>query len=567
MSLIQQKLKDATKIVKNTVLNVPELEQKVKEATSNDPWGPHGTLLQQLAQTSSHYSDLQLIMTTLWKRMADIKYWRHVYKSLVVLEYLIKSGSERCIGEARDSIDQIKSLRDFKFIDENGKDQGINVREKSKMLVELLNSEEKLREEREKARKTRDKYQGISSEGHGSYGGSHSSYGGDSYDKDSRYDADRDRDRDRDREREKEKEKDRDNEYGRKNSNEYGRKNSNEYERDSESREKEYTRSERDTSKDSSRPASQKFDTPTKSRSIRTPSGGNAADLKAPPKSNSQLIDILSDPNPPAASGADGFGNFATGFSQTGSATGFPPNFGSQGSFASGFPPQQNNTFPPSSGFPPSTGFGSQAGSNDAFNPRTGGFSSDPFGPSDTSSGFADFEKASFDNNGEFTEFEQASQDTENGEPKKDDPWQKTQLFDLDSLNPAKQQATEVASTQEKKPQKTMNELLQKNKKGMPQQKSLPVGRGGPTMGSAPTFTPTPTYSVAPGYPGAAPGGYPGVAPGGYPGAAPGGYPPGVVPGVNYPPGSVVYPPGYAVSGAYPGQPGVIYPGQPYRYN
>ena len=39
---------------KNTVLQVPEIEKKVKEATSNDPWGPTGTQMRELAQATHH---------------------------------------------------------------------------------------------------------------------------------------------------------------------------------------------------------------------------------------------------------------------------------------------------------------------------------------------------------------------------------------------------------------------------------------------------------------------------------------------------------------------------------
>jgi len=36
------------------------------------------------------------IMPMIWKRLSDNgKNWRHVYKSLVLLEYLIKTGSEK----------------------------------------------------------------------------------------------------------------------------------------------------------------------------------------------------------------------------------------------------------------------------------------------------------------------------------------------------------------------------------------------------------------------------------------------------------------------------------------
>lgn len=38
--------------VNKKVLKVPSIEQKVLDATSNEPWGPHGTHLIDIAQAS-----------------------------------------------------------------------------------------------------------------------------------------------------------------------------------------------------------------------------------------------------------------------------------------------------------------------------------------------------------------------------------------------------------------------------------------------------------------------------------------------------------------------------------
>lgn len=47
-------------------------------------------------------------------------------QALVLLEYLVKNGSERVIDDARSHISMIKIMRNFHYIDEKGKDQGIN---------------------------------------------------------------------------------------------------------------------------------------------------------------------------------------------------------------------------------------------------------------------------------------------------------------------------------------------------------------------------------------------------------------------------------------------------------
>src|SRR5277367_3048569 len=48
------------------------------------------------------------------------------FKALVLLEFLVKNGSERVVDDARTHIATIKILRNFHFIDDKGKDQGIN---------------------------------------------------------------------------------------------------------------------------------------------------------------------------------------------------------------------------------------------------------------------------------------------------------------------------------------------------------------------------------------------------------------------------------------------------------
>lgn len=106
--------------------------------------------------------------------------WRQIYKALQLMEFLIKNGSERVIDDARSHLSLLKMLRQFHYIDQNGKDQGINVRNRSKELAELLGDVDRIRQERKKARQTRNKYSGVEG-GAGlgmSSGGSSGQYGG-----------------------------------------------------------------------------------------------------------------------------------------------------------------------------------------------------------------------------------------------------------------------------------------------------------------------------------------------------------------------------------------------------
>ncbi|KAJ0612370.1 putative ENTH domain-containing protein [Helianthus annuus] len=158
-----QTVRDLKRGVNKKVLKVPSIEQKVLDATSNETWGPHGSLLADIAIASRNHHEYQMIMSILWKRVNDTgKNWRHVYKGLTVLEYLVANGSERVIDEIREHSYQIKSLSDFQYLDHHGKDQGNNVRKKSQNLLALVNDKEKITEVRQKAAANWDKFHNTS---------------------------------------------------------------------------------------------------------------------------------------------------------------------------------------------------------------------------------------------------------------------------------------------------------------------------------------------------------------------------------------------------------------------
>ncbi|KAG8644282.1 hypothetical protein MANES_11G114800v8 [Manihot esculenta] len=107
-----------------------------------------------------------MIMAVIWKRINDTgKNWRHVYKALTVLEYLVANGSERVIDEIREHAYQISTLSDFQYIDSSGRDQGSNVRKKSQSLVVLVNDKERIVEVRQKAAANREKFRSTSTGG------------------------------------------------------------------------------------------------------------------------------------------------------------------------------------------------------------------------------------------------------------------------------------------------------------------------------------------------------------------------------------------------------------------
>uniref|UniRef100_A0AAZ3PDR0 ENTH domain-containing protein n=1 Tax=Oncorhynchus tshawytscha TaxID=74940 RepID=A0AAZ3PDR0_ONCTS len=159
----------------NVVMNYSEVESKVREATNDDPWGPSGQQMADISRCTFMYEQFPEAMNMLWIRMLreNKKNWRRVYKSLLLLSHLIRNGSERVVTSSREHIYDLRSLESYHFVDENGKDQGVNVRQKVKEMVDLIQDDDRLREERKKAKKNKDKYIGVSSD---SMGGGFSRY-------------------------------------------------------------------------------------------------------------------------------------------------------------------------------------------------------------------------------------------------------------------------------------------------------------------------------------------------------------------------------------------------------
>uniref|UniRef100_K7FLD2 Epsin 3 n=1 Tax=Pelodiscus sinensis TaxID=13735 RepID=K7FLD2_PELSI len=170
--------------VKNIVHNYSEAEIKVREATSNDPWGPPSTLMSEIADLTFNTVAFSEVMGMIWRRLNDSgKNWRHVYKALTLLDYLIKTGSEKVAHQCRENLYTIQTLKDFQYTDRDGKDQGINVREKVKQVMGLLKDEERLKQERAHALKTKERMSvegaGISSSQQLSHSRRTSQYGED----------------------------------------------------------------------------------------------------------------------------------------------------------------------------------------------------------------------------------------------------------------------------------------------------------------------------------------------------------------------------------------------------
>lgn len=180
-------VKGAIREVKNYTKGYSDIQAKVRQATSNDPWGPSGTMMSEISQATYNHHEFIEIMVMIAKRLNDSgKNWRHVFKALTLLDYCLHSGSDNVVAYARENLYVVKTLREFQYIDEDGKDQGVNVRQKAKDITALLSDNDRLQQERRTRNAMRDRMVG------GGTDSSRGRIGGYSSDEPGTYDEDKD---------------------------------------------------------------------------------------------------------------------------------------------------------------------------------------------------------------------------------------------------------------------------------------------------------------------------------------------------------------------------------------
>eukprot|EP01068_Selenidium_serpulae_P007346 Selendium_serpulae@DN4685_c0_g1_i2.p1 len=153
--------KRRTKLCRKTLL----WKKNLKEACANTNWGASTSLLAEIARDSFDYSCFCVIMRYVWEAVGDKpSKWRRVLKTLTLIDYLCKNGTERVVEEVREGLYRIRVLMDF-HVTEDGRDKGGSIREKAKWIVELVNDEELLKAERTKCLANRHKFVGIGGRG------------------------------------------------------------------------------------------------------------------------------------------------------------------------------------------------------------------------------------------------------------------------------------------------------------------------------------------------------------------------------------------------------------------
>ena len=124
---------------------------------------PTSLLIEISADTMDHFR-YGIIMSIVWDFLdAQTKSWKQISKTLTLLDFLVKIGSEKSVEASRNRIQKIRSLQEYTCYE--GKiDHGTVIREKAKLFCELLSSNELIRSEREKSRVLRQKFDDTSSQ-------------------------------------------------------------------------------------------------------------------------------------------------------------------------------------------------------------------------------------------------------------------------------------------------------------------------------------------------------------------------------------------------------------------
>mmetsp|Transcript_34642 Transcript_34642/g.83821 ORF Transcript_34642/g.83821 Transcript_34642/m.83821 type:complete len:572 (+) Transcript_34642:294-2009(+) len=162
--------------LKNVVVQYEPIEIKVREATSNDSWGAKTTLMAEIARSTHDHKEYNKLFAMLWKRLKDDANVLHVQKAMILIEYLLRNGSDRFIRDVKDRIDAIDRRKRYQARSTKLEDvdRARQVRRKAAALIALISDEKRLNKERVTAERIKNvKNSAVSSDGRqtGGFGG------------------------------------------------------------------------------------------------------------------------------------------------------------------------------------------------------------------------------------------------------------------------------------------------------------------------------------------------------------------------------------------------------------
>ncbi|KAH0785859.1 ENTH domain containing protein [Histomonas meleagridis] len=156
-------------------------EKLVLEATNDEKWGPSNSQMQEIARLTFNYSACDEVKKVIWERLSDPEI-RHVQKTLILLEYLLRNGHTSFRSEAKSMSGILQSLSySQKYsVGEEAQLEAV-VRKKSKDILTMANDNEIYEAERAKASKLKSKVTSFGNDGGYGYGGYNSGYSSSNY--------------------------------------------------------------------------------------------------------------------------------------------------------------------------------------------------------------------------------------------------------------------------------------------------------------------------------------------------------------------------------------------------
>ncbi|KAH9767683.1 Dolichyl-phosphate beta-glucosyltransferase [Citrus sinensis] len=158
--------KEKIRTARLAITDVTLAELLTEEATNGNPWPPDTRTMNIISRAAFEVDDYWRIVEILHQRLLkfDKKNWRASYNALILLEHLLTHGPKRIAEEFQsDHEDVIKQMGNFQYIDEKGFNWGSSVTKLSQRILELLQSEQLLTEERARARKLTREIKGFGS--------------------------------------------------------------------------------------------------------------------------------------------------------------------------------------------------------------------------------------------------------------------------------------------------------------------------------------------------------------------------------------------------------------------
>jgi epsin len=112
-----------------------DLVAKLVEATSNETGLASISLLNELSSRTDNSEECKIIVKHCAKVLTlKPKLWKRIQRDLVLIDHIIKTGSQNFLDQMKDERDKLKDLYEFTY-EEDGKDRGETSKNKNYIII------------------------------------------------------------------------------------------------------------------------------------------------------------------------------------------------------------------------------------------------------------------------------------------------------------------------------------------------------------------------------------------------------------------------------------------------